>query len=756
MSDDFSGHLSLFDLFRQEAENQCARLTEGLLALEREPDPARLEALMRAAHSMKGAARIVGLNAAVRVGHAMEDCFVAVQNGAVRIDADAVDTLLKATDLIRQIAFTPEAEMGTWETQRSAILDETLQSIRKILETRPSPPHEKPETLSPLPAAREEPADTAPQARSITREAAPNENDRVLRVGAPSLNRLLGLASEVLVESRWLGPFRDAILRLNRQQRKLLEPLEALRETLTTPGTPEHARFNEAIQLAATCAQALADRRAELELFNRSTTDRAHRLYDEALEIRMRPFADGVRGFPRRVRDLARSLGKEVRLEIGGASTPVDRDLLERLEAPLAHLLHNAVDHGMEMPSERESLGKPREGIIRLEACHVAGQLQILVEDDGRGLDPEEIRAAVVEKGLGTAEMAAKLSHGELMEFLFLPGFSLRKAVSDISGRGVGLDAVQTMVRSVGGSIRTATAFGRGLRFQIFLPLTLSVVRALLIEVAGEPYAIPLVRIRKALQIPRTEISALEGKEYVTFSGQQISLVAAARVLGKNVPPPSDTLPVAILGDQRGYGLAVDRFLGERQLVVQPLDPRLGKVKTISAGALMPDNSPVLILDVDDLLRSIEALAAGAGVGSLRKAERQAGPHRPKRILVVDDSLTVRELERKLLLDAGYEVEAAVDGMDGWNAVRTGDYDLVVTDVDMPRIDGIELVRLIRNDARVKSVPVMIVSYKDRPEDRHRGLEAGADYYLTKGSFHDETLLHAVTDLIGKALDEED
>ena len=205
-----------------------------------------------------------------------------------------------------------------------------------------------------------------------------------------------------------------------------------------------------------------------------------------------------------------------------------------------------------------------------------------------------------------------------------------------------------------------------------------------------------------------------------------------------------------VVGDHHDvYGLVVDRFLGERELVVQPLDTQLGKIKDIAAGALMEDGSPVLIVDVEDMIRSMDKLAAGGRVGAVPRAST-AGEKTRKRVLVVDDTLTVRELERKLLGNRGYDVQVAVDGMDGWNAVRTGQFNLVVTDIDMPRMDGIELVSLITKDPKLKSVPVMIVSYKDRDEDRRRGLEAGAAYYLTKGSFHDETLLQAVVDLIGE------
>jgi len=452
------------------------------------------------------------------------------------------------------------------------------------------------------------------------------------------------------------------------------------------------------------------------------------------------------------VRDLARSLGKDVRLELIGENTQVDRDILERIETPLAHLLRNAVDHGCESPEARRAGGKTEESVIRLEARHSAGMLVVTVSDDGAGVDPERVRQVIIQKKLAMPSMAEKLSESELLEFLFLPGFTLKDTVTEISGRGVGLDIVQNMVKSVRGAIRTNTQPGRGMRMQLHLPLTLSVLRALLVEVAGEPYAIPLTQISRALKLPREKIEMLEGRHYFHFGDQHVGLLTAHQVLDCGDPVTnSGDLPIVVLGDRNArYGLIVDRFLGERELVVQSLDPRLGKIKDISAAALMEDGSPVLIVDVDDLVRSIEKLASGGTLAKVQRGLLDSNSRKQKRILAVDDSLTVRELERKLLSGRGYVTDVAVDGMDGWNAVRNAKYDLVVTDVDMPRMDGIELATLIKKDPELRAIPVMIVSYKDREEDKMRGLEAGADYYLTKGSFHDETLLQAVVDLIGE------
>lgn len=538
-------------------------------------------------------------------------------------------------------------------------------------------------------------------------------------------------------------------------QQEVGKTVEALRESLAGLPLSEHAQTHLAAleQKGAECRQFLGDRLVELEMFDRRSGNLSHRLYDEALALRMRPFIDSAQNFPRMIRDVGRSLAKEVSLEIVGDQTQVDRDILEKLEAPLNHLLRNACDHGIEFPEERVAAGKPREGTIWLEARHSAGMLLITVRDDGRGIDIESVRRAVVARQLTNGETAAKMSDAELLEFLFLPGFTMKEVVTEISGRGVGLDVVQVTMKQLRGTLRTTSELGRGTTIQLQLPLTLSVLRALVVEIAGEPYGVPLAAITRTLKLPKDEIEALEGRPHFAFEDQQVGLVTAHQVFEKGATQiAGEELPVVIVGERGDrYGLVVDRFLGERELVVQPLDSRLGKIKDISAGALTDDGTPLLIIDVEDLIRSVEKLSAAGRLDGVQRNGSAASETRArKRVLVVDDSLTVRELERKLLEGHGYEVEIAVDGMDGWNAIRTGNHDLVITDVDMPRLDGIELVSLIRRDPNLKSKPVMIVSYKDREEDRVRGLEAGADYYLTKGSFHDESLISSVADLIGQ------
>jgi two-component system sensor histidine kinase and response regulator WspE len=753
MSGEDLSDLSMLELFRAELAAQSQAFTTGLLALERDPTAAaHLEACMRAAHSLKGAARIIDLSPAVQVAHEMEECLVAAQHGKIRLNRRHIDALLAGIDLLATISAgsdEPEAEMK----KRIAAFAQALRSASEEADiAAPDTPQGDagPASAEPVTPVAAPAMIAAPEAPSAGDGGA---GERMVRVTADSLNRLLGLAGESLMSARRLRPFNDGLLRLRRVQAELARSFEDLRAALPADGDDRAAQALATAQLKLAEGQALlAQRLDEMDTVDRRATDLANRLYDETLASRMRPFEDGVRHFQRNVRDIGRALAKTVRLDIVGGATSIDRDILDQLDAPLGHLLRNAVDHGIEAPEQRRAAGKSAEGLIRLEARHNAGLLQIIVSDDGGGIDIEMLRQATLARGLTTAETVWDLSKEELLEFLFLPGFSMKATVSDISGRGVGLDAVQAMVRQVRGQVTVASEPGIGTRFQLQLPLTLSVIRALLVEIDGEPYALPLTAIARALRLPRDKIELLEGRPHFRHGEQQVGLVTAHEILGRGEAALGETeLPTVVVGEGDNlYALVVDRFLGERELVVRPLDPRLAKVKDVSAAALMDDGAPVLILDVEDLIRSMEKLVSGGRLRTLERSVARTGQKRRKRVLVVDDSLTVRELERKLLDHHGFEVEVAVDGMDGWNAVRSDAFDLVVTDVDMPRMDGIELVTLIKRDPGLRNLPVMIVSYKDREEDRRRGLDAGADYYLTKGSFHDETLIHAVVDLIGE------
>jgi two-component system sensor histidine kinase and response regulator WspE len=359
-------------------------------------------------------------------------------------------------------------------------------------------------------------------------------------------------------------------------------------------------------------------------------------------------------------------------------------------------------------------------------------------------VDFTNLRSKLVQKKLTTLEIVEELSESELLEFLFLPGFSTTEQVTELSGRGVGLDIVYNMVREVAGQIRCTSQPGNGMTVHLQLPVTLSLLRTLLVEIGGETYGFPLVRIDKTLLLGGDQIK-LEGNSQIEWNGTRLFLASARSILDLPVSPNGEDAPVIVVSDRdKHYAIIVDGFLMQKDLVVRPLDARLGKVKNVYAASVLEDGSPVLILDVQDMLHSIDQRHAD----SFRDKE---DPARAKRVLVVEDSMTVRDFAGQLLKRQGFDVDLAVDGMDGWNALKTKSYDMVITDLDMPRMNGTELVQRMRADSKLNGIPVVMVSYKERTEDRDKALQAGANRFLSKTSFHDESFLRAVRDLLGES-----
>ncbi len=771
----------MFELFKAEAETHSRTLSDGLLALEARPDElAHLDSLMRAAHSIKGAARIIQLDPLVELAHAMEDCFVAVGRGEQSLPPERVDQLLRGVDLFQALAALPEDQLAGWLEANRGICASLATEVRQppvasskssapvvAQQAGPQPlPPSADATQSPAPAPIRETA-TPDQAAipaggsgepgetpaSATRpEAATQEpagDDRAVPVSAANLNRILRLASESMIEARRLQSMTQSLTRLRKVGRRLFSRLE---QAGTGDARTAGKAWDEVRRLQEGWDRLMQEHTSGLEsaLWQSERTSTA--LYHEVLGSRMRPFSEGTTAFPRMIRDLARTLGKRVSFDVQGGSVAVDRDILRKLEAPLNHLLRNCVDHGLESPEARRAAGKPETGRIVLSARHHAGMLTVQVCDDGRGIDPEAVRRKVLERKLAAPDLVANLGRDELFEFLFLPGFTTAGAVTEVSGRGVGLDVVQNMVQEVSGSVRVESQPGQSTTFTLRLPVTLSVVRAALAEISGEPYAFPLSRLQRILRVDATECRPVQGRQQLLLDGRSVGLISAAEILGlPETQIAGDQLSVIVLDDGgQLYGLLVDRFVGEQDLVVRQLDARLGHVPHISSAAITESGEPLLIVDIEDLLRSMQQRLAEGRLHGLRSF-RHAEVGRAKRVLVVDDSLTVREVERQLLQAHGYEVDVAVDGRDGWTALRSGHYDLLVTDVDMPRMNGIELIRTVRADARLADLPVVVVSYKDREQDRLLGLEAGANAYLTKGSFHDDTFISTVRDLMEDA-----
>ncbi len=822
-------NFSMLDLFRMELETQSVNFNENLLALENNPHHAKaLESLMRAAHSIKGAARIVQLDVAVTIADVMEECFVEAIAGNIQLEPADIQLLFQGVDLIDLISQVKEPEMADWLAEHQAEINQKKQAIAAIFRGKSSnfppeqiaPASKVPEITPIAETPRKIESQIAPQSEitdpnddamaenlpenenwleredfpdnqspieakeaiaytsQITPQIAPkltgstksaksaightgevqeiaDPPDQVVKFMAENLNRLMSLAGEYLVAATGLAPLADSWLILEKQQLELSKILSTLEKHLINPSANNSAIncLEIAKKQQQQCQQSLSDRLNELELFSQQVTNLSERLYQEVIASKMQPFSEISMGFSSLVHDLAIKLGKQVKFEIIGQSTLVDRDILGKLANPLNHVLQNAILHGIELPDRRVALGKSPEGLIRLAVTHSGGMLSITVTDDGRGIDLEKLRLMIVQKNLVNPEIANQLTADELMEFLFLPELVNCTETNEISGRKFGLNIAKSVVGELGGTIRAFSYPGTGMKFDFQLPMTLAVVKTLLVEISGEAYAFPLTQIDQIVKLDRTKILRRENQQYFTLKQENLSLVSASHVL--ELPEATlslDTLPVVTIGDRfHRYGVVVDRLIGDRDLVVIPLDPRLGKVRDISAAAVREDGSPVLILDVEDMIGSIERLLARGQLKLIRETPARSPENSVKKVLVVDDSITVRQMERKLLEKHGYKVEVAVDGMDAWNAVRTADYDLVITDFDMPKMNGIELTEQIRNHPKLKSIPIIIMSEKNREKDRSRGFEVGVNYYLSKSSFHDPTLLQAVISLIGEA-----
>jgi len=753
---------SLFDLFRMEAEEQVRTLQAELMKLESgEASATTLEALMRASHSLKGAARIVGLDGIVRLTHAMEDRFVSAQSGKA-LDSAEIDHMLSATDWLGQLQAVAEPEVAKWLEENGAGIDACAAGFK---DAEPAAETEGAESgtaavdaaeVTQTPAAA--PAEPASRPRrergnaagggAPARVGAPEPEaekdifaqpgreertvrERTVRLAADRFDHLLSLSAETLVVARQLAEWGDVLDRNHRAIGKALQ-------TLQDAGEWQNARANVRGELERQIA-VLATQIADLDTVSRANERTAEQLYRVVLGGRLRPFSEGITGVQRLVRDTARDLGKTVRLEVVGESTRVDRDILDRLEAAISHLVTNAIDHGIESPTDRLAAGKPAEAHLRIHAGHENGRLVITVRDDGHGINVESVRERVIARNLAPADTVAGLTENELLEFLFLPGFSTRDAVSHLSGRGVGLNVVQSMVQEAGGAVTVTSTPGVGTTFRLTLPVTRSVVRVIRVMVEGEMFSIPMVRVDHVAVL---EPEGTGEKPEVSWGDRKYPVILLGWLLGFGEQAlPKGPTPLLFSG---GFAFAVERFVDQAEVSVRRLDPRLGKIPGVSAASLDENGNPLLILDMEDLAQTAAGVPAST---SATLEDESLAPH----LLVVDDSHTVREMERRLLVRSGYTVSTAQNGQEAWNLLRLNEYDLLISDVDMPQMNGIELVTRVRANPRLGRMPVIILSYKDRAEDRQRGLDAGADFYLTKGSFDNGSFLQAVVDLVGEA-----
>lgn len=600
-----------------------------------------------------------------------------------------------------------------------------------------------------------------------------------MRVPAGKLDALLARSGELLVAGRRLGRAEDGLAALGEQlarlQREWLLAKKSLRQAVSAVDAKSGAGLGGAksgaglggaksgaglagaksgASLATSAVDArLGTARAELERLlatfrsDRRTTGQAVALMDEEVRrARLVTFSQAVQPLERVVRDLAKEKGKEVDLVVQGASLELDRSILEGLKDPLLSLVRNSVDHGIETPDERRRAGKSERGRILVAAALAGSRVEVSVADDGAGVDLSAVRECARRRGLPVPE-----DENDVSRLLCEPGFSTAASVTAISGRGVGLDIVKSRVEALHGTVELAFEAGRGLRVLLTLPATLTTIRALLVSAGGETLVLPGTNVVRLLRLAPAELRTLGGREVVVAQapqlGQPIPIFSLARVLGLPAREATRTggkLNAVVIGTRTQAAFAVDEILAEREILVKPLGRRLEGLRSVAGATILETGRVALVLNAAEIARAALEGPAAAGL-----AVQAAGPAAKKRIILADDSVTTRSLERAILESAGYEVLTAVDGEEAWRIVQERRADLVVSDVDMPRMDGIALCRAIRGSKRYRELPVVLVTSLDSEQDKVRGADAGADAYIMKSGFDQRDLLSTVASLLG-------
>ncbi len=753
----------LLATFRIEAVEHLDSLGSGLLSLEQAeaPQPEVLEVVFRDAHSLKGASRAVGMVGMEQLCQAMEALLSLWKKGAYLPDQACFDLLQRCVDQLRELAEAPTDHVSM-VTPR---LIEELEAIRLVPDTpgapRPEPPPEPVEAPSsppagaaPAPPPPPAPPPTAPAPPPPAPRAAPAAPERSKAVPTTAPPRAGAATVRVQVER-----LDDLLLRIEGTVAAKLEALELLGElreleAVTKTLVTRIGRPGETLSEAK-----LAAIRAQLEQLD-STTQRvargAHqhqrnlsRMVDTLLEdtkrLAMQPFQSLLDSYPRMLRDIARQEGKELIMRVDGGNVEIDKRILDELRDPLTHILRNAADHGIEAPEERERQGKERRGLILVSIEQVdSSVVEVRIEDDGQGLQLERIRRVAADRGFLDREDLERADERAIGRLVFESGLSSAPIVTDISGHGLGLAIVRQKVEQLGGRIDVASEPGEGTRFTIRLPLTLATFRGVLAEVDGRRFIVPGSAVERVVRVNQDGISTVESRETVVLDGRVVPMVRLEQVLEL----PRRSLPgvhqpyVQLLVLRRGdslVGFGVDQVLHEQEVLVKPLGNKLLRVRNVSGASVLASGEVVPILNVPDLVTSAERIRA------VSKSRQSAGQEKKRhRVLIAEDSITSRMLLKNILESAGYEVTTAVDGAEAFASLREQDFDVLVSDVEMPRMDGFQLTEAVRADARLAPLPVILVTALGSREHRERGIDVGASAYIVKSSFDHSNLLETV------------
>lgn len=744
----------LVSVFQTEAAEHIKSLAETLFMMEEgKADVAPLlVSAFREAHSLKGSAGTIGFDRVATVTHGLEDALGALQKNPDKSSAEIVDVLLDALDVIRRSV--KEAEIGDSNLTKKET--KILSSLRGIVsqigdnEEKEKPataPSKRTSFLPPDKAGRTPrissavPKPPAPPSQERTNVPIQQARDEFIRVSEDSIENLIGQIGELFEAHLHLMSVTSDLNRLDgiaEDMTKAVGEYINIRDNELSGESIVERVKGLRTQITALAKRFSRDEREFSKLIQNS---------QEALQkIRLAPVSTIFVMIRRQVREICRLTGKRVELFLDGGEYAVDRKVLEAIEDPLIHIIRNAVDHGIEEGSERKKAGKNDRGKISVVARHIGDAVELIVSDDGRGIDPEKVKATIVRKGLLKEHELESLSQDQLYDFLFESGFSTQKDVSKISGRGVGLDVVKHTMERLGGEVRLTGQLGTGTVFTLRLPLSMSTLRCLLIRVSGRVMALPASNVEKVLLVQSGDMKRIGGGDVISYQDQNIAHMSLADLLqlSTSVRTVNEThiLVVVSFGERR-VAFQVDDIIEYTQLILRPLGDLLERVSYISGVSLLGTGEIALVLNPSDLVR-----ASGGKVIRKVKVAQGKSEKISARILVVDDSMATRTLEKTLLESAGYTVMTASDGYKAIDVINSQKCDLVVTDIQMPNMDGLTLTRMVKSQYRFLQLPVILVSSMGSDEDKARGLEAGADAYIVKKDLSQKELVDTIEQLL--------
>ncbi len=796
----------LLNIFWEEVSEYLSSLNEGLLQvemLEGNEQHALLVEMNRYAHSMKGAARAVGIGFIERTAHFMEELFNASLEGHLTLSPEIADSIYDGLDLIQNVVDGVEnneevvqevlanlernvdeidngeapasQDVITKQEKLDAILDQKIKTatdefpalqLGNAPKPTPTPPPKKEKTTSvemtTVQKRRTETSTGVLEIGDVMPTMALRPAEESIRVTVSKLDTLMAQTSELVVtkmqaeeRTKYVGEMIQKLSRWQREWRGVRAAYIRLARRMQDSDAPDAElstifKFLESNQryLAETNRE-IAQLRQLLTQDNMQLGTLADQLQDDMSRLRMMPFETVVGAFQRMIRDIARDMGKQIRLSIHGAMVEIDKTVLDALKDPLMHLLRNAIDHGMESPEERENYGKPPTGTIGIRVEQRGNEILIMISDDGRGLDINRIRMKAVEQAIMSTKEANSLSIEETQNLIFHSGFSTNDSVNAISGRGLGMDIVRDRIESLRGRVLVSSEARVGTTFTLSVPVSLTRIRCILLNIGEENYAIPSIMVTRMLGYSRDNVFTAEGNDMVTINDQPMPLVSMGSILDipANFDTERDEFPiVALQSADRTVAFEVDNLNSEMELVLKPLGHELQNVPFVSGAALLGSGEVIIVLDANDLIRR----ASGIKLPRRRVAiTRPAVPEiRRIRVLVADDSITTRTLEKNILETAGFEVHVAMDGLEAWQMLTEVDVDLVISDVEMPNLTGLELASRIKNNTHTQHLPVILLTSLGKPEQREAGMRAGADAYLVKSQFDQKALLETIQSVL--------